>query len=161
VQFSFLATLGVTYLLFAWLDPRFSGLDWKVPIFLFTILVAVGEDYNILLITRVQEEQPPHGPLKGITVSLARTGRVISNCGILMAGTFACLLSADLFAMKELGFALAFGILLDTLVVRPILVPSFLVMLENGRFGRVGQYFALAGGARPSEHAGQVSKPAA
>jgi putative drug exporter of the RND superfamily len=144
VLFSYLAALGVTYLLFAWLNGEgFVGLDWKVPIFLFTILVAVGEDYNIFLVTRIKEEQAEHGPLEGITTALAKTGRVISNCGLLMAGTFASLWSSDLAAMKELGFALAFGILLDTLVIRPILVPTFLVLLESGRLGRFGKYVGL------------------
>lgn len=151
VLFSYLAALGVTFLIFAWLQGEgFTGLDWKVPIFLFTILVAVGEDYNIFLVTRIGEEQTQHGPLQGITTGLARTGRVISNCGLLMAGTFASLLASDLMAMKELGFALSFGILLDTLVVRPVLVPTFLVLLES-RLGPVGRYFGLGNAGTASQ----------
>ena len=132
VVFSYLCTFGVTWLVFRILaGDDFLGLDWKVPIFLFTILVAVGEDYNIFLVTRVQEEEPNHGPLGAIPIALARTGRVISSCGILMAGTFASLLSGSVRAMVELGFALSFGVLLETLVVRPILVPAFLVLMQN------------------------------
>jgi uncharacterized membrane protein YdfJ with MMPL/SSD domain len=95
------------------------------------------------LMTRIKEELGRHGPLRGITVALSRTGRVISSCGFIMAGTFATLLSGSLLAMQELGFALAFGILLDTLVVRPILVPTFLILLHSGRLGRLGQQQAL------------------
>jgi RND superfamily putative drug exporter len=144
VLFSYGATLGVTFVIFGlshW--GGYAGLDWKVPIFLFTILVAVGEDYNIFLVTRIKEEIGTHGPRQGITEALSRTGRVISSCGFIMAGTFATLLSGSLLVMRELGFALSFGILLDTLIVRPILVPTFLILLQSGRLGRLGQDQAL------------------
>src|SRR5439155_2170253 len=104
----------------------------------------VGEDYNIFLLTRIKEEQARHGTLASIPVALAQTGRVISSCGFIMAGTFASLLSGSLRAMHELGFALAFGVLLDTLVVRPILVPTFLVLLQRIFPGPLGRYMALA-----------------
>jgi RND superfamily putative drug exporter len=141
VFFSYLATLGLTFAVFWAMDPAgFSGLDWKVPIFLFTILIAVGEDYNIFLITRIDEESEKHGPIKGITVALEKTGSIISSCGIIMAGTFASLLAGSLVGMDQLGFALATGVLLDTFVVRPILVPAYLIMLHSGRFGKLGKF---------------------
>ncbi|NQV26248.1 MAG: MMPL family transporter [Rhodopirellula sp.] len=136
VFFSYLVTLGATFTFFFALDPAgFTGLDWKVPTFLFTILIAVGEDYNIFLMTRIREEQITHGPVKGVAVALTRTGSIISSCGIIMAGTFSSLLAGTLAGMHQLGFALAFGVLLDTFVVRPILVPSFLVLYYEGRLG--------------------------
>lgn len=144
VIFSYLATLGVAFALFWMIEPRgFAGIDWKVAIFLFTILIAVGADYNIFLITRIREEQRRHGPILGITQALDRTGPIISSCGIIMAGTFASLLAGTLTDMRELGFSLAFGVLLDTFVVRPILVPAFLILWQRGqlfphRRGRVG-----------------------
>jgi RND superfamily putative drug exporter len=139
VLFSYYATLGVAFVVFWLLDPNFAGIDWKVAIFLFTILIAVGEDYNILLMTRIDEESRRFGPVRGVTEALDRTGPIISSCGVIMAGTFASLLAGSLTEMKQLGFALSFGVLLDTFVVRPILVPAFLILLRGGRlpfFGR-------------------------
>jgi putative drug exporter of the RND superfamily len=134
VLFSYYTTLGVTFAVWWLLDPAgFTGIDWKVAIFLFTILIAVGEDYNIFLMTRVKEETQRYGPVRGITEALDRTGPIISSCGIVMAGTFASLLAGSLVEMKQLGFALAFGVLLDTFVVRPILVPAFLILLHSDR----------------------------
>jgi RND superfamily putative drug exporter len=134
VLFSYLATLGCTYLVFWLLEgDAFLGLDWKVPLFLFTILVAVGEDYNIFLMTRVAEEERTRGPIQGVLHALARTGRIISTCGFIMAGTFASLFAASFLGLKELGFALVVGVLLDTLVVRPILVPTFWIMVQSTR----------------------------
>jgi len=141
VFFSYLVTLGVTFAVFYLMDPSgFTGLDWKVPMFLFTILIAVGEDYNIFLMTRIEEEQEQHGLTEGITVALQKTGGIISSCGLIMAGTFSSLLSGSLDGMIQLGFALAFGVLLDTFVVRPILVPAYLILLHQGRFGTLGKF---------------------
>ena len=141
VFFSYLATLGVTYAVFYFMNPaEFAGLDWKVPMFLFTILIAVGEDYNIFLMTRIDEEQKRHGQIKGITEALQRTGSIISSCGIIMAGTFSSLLAGSLVGMHQLGFALAFGVLLDTFVVRPVLVPAWLIMLHTGQLGKYGRW---------------------
>ncbi len=149
VFFSYLVTLGVTIAVFYALDPEgFAGLDWKVPMFLFTILIAVGEDYNIFLMTRIEEEQERHGKIKGVTIALERTGGIISSCGFIMAGTFSSLLAGTLVGMHQLGFALAFGVLLDTFVVRPILVPAYLILLHSGRFGTLGRLLG-AGNASP------------
>ena len=140
VLFSYYVTLGAAMLLFWALDPAgFNGVDWKVAIFLFTILIAVGEDYNIFLMTRVDEEEKRFGPVRGVTQALERTGPIISSCGIIMAGTFASLLAGKLDEMTQLGFALTFGVLLDTFVVRPILAPAFLILLGSGRLSFFGR----------------------
>lgn len=134
VLFSYFATLGCTFLVFWAMDPAgFAGLDWKVPMFLFTILIAVGEDYNIFLITRIDEESQQHGPVNGIIEALERTGGIISSCGIIMAGTFSSLAAGSLVGMDQLGFALALGVVLDTFVVRPVMVPAFMIMLARRR----------------------------
>ncbi|QDT63007.1 MMPL family transporter [Calycomorphotria hydatis] len=140
VFFSFLVTLGFTYVVFWLFTPDFPGLDWKVPIFLFTILVAIGEDYNIYLVTRVREEQARLSPVRGVTSALAKTGGIISGCGVIMAGTFSSLTFGSLTGMVQLGFALACGVLLDTFIVRPILVPAYLIMLNRGDFGDAGRW---------------------
>jgi RND superfamily putative drug exporter len=130
VLFSYLATLGATVLVGMLISGRpLSQVEWRVPFFLFTILVAVGEDYNILLITRVLQEHKRRGVREGIQRALARTGGTITSCGLIMAGTFATLMLAGLGTLMQIGFALAFGILLDTFVVRPFLVPAFILMV--------------------------------
>jgi RND superfamily putative drug exporter len=135
VFFSYFVTLGVTFAFYYLKDPAdFAGLDWKVPMFLFTILMAIGEDYNIFLMTRISEEQERHGPVEGIRIAMFRTGTIISSCGIIMAGTFMSLMFGTLVGLQQLGFALAFGVLLDTFVVRPLLVPAYLILLYQGRF---------------------------
>ncbi|QDT77481.1 Membrane transport protein mmpL8 [Gimesia maris] len=145
VFFSYLVTLGVTFTVFWALDPHnFTGLDWKVPMFLFTILIAVGEDYNIYLITRIDEEQKTKDPVDGVISALKSTGGIISSCGIIMAGTFSSLMAGTLVGMQQLGFALAFGVLLDTFIIRPIIVPAYLIMLYRGYFGSWGKYLGAA-----------------
>ena len=140
VVLGYLASLGITELVFKALhkgpDP-WVGLDWKVSFFLFVILVAVGEDYNIFLMARVLEEEKKHGPIEGTRQAVMHTGGIISSCGLIMAGTFGSMITGNLTALKELGFALGLGVVLDTFIVRPILVPAFVVLVHRYR-GTIG-----------------------
>jgi RND superfamily putative drug exporter len=130
VLFSYYATLGATTLAaWCWQGRPLCEVDWRVPFFLFTILVAVGEDYNILLITRTLQEKKKYGADEGTRRALSHTGGAITSCGIIMAGTFATLMLAGLNTLVQIGFALAFGVLLDTFVVRPFLVPAFTLLV--------------------------------
>jgi len=129
VMFSYYAALGATILAGTlWSGRPLAAVDWRVPFFLFTILVAVGEDYNFLLLTRALQERSRYGAREGLRRALARTGGTITNSGLFMAGTFATLMLGGLGTLKQIGFALAFGVLLDALVVRPFLVPAFTVV---------------------------------
>jgi RND superfamily putative drug exporter len=126
VLFSYLATLGATAIVGTlWSGRPLGQVDWRVPFFLFTILVAVGEDYNIFLMARVLEERKKHGNVEGTRRALAHTGGTITSCGLIMAGTFATLVLGGLGTLVQIGFALAFGVLIDTFIVRPFLVPAF------------------------------------
>ena len=139
VVLGYLASLGLTDLVFHALHRGpgpWNGLDWTVGFFLFVILVAVGEDYNILLMARVIEEERTHGTIEGTRRAVAHTGGIISSCGLIMAGTFGSMLTGSLTSLRELGFALGLGILLDTFLVRPILVPAFVVLIQKIRTGR-------------------------
>jgi RND superfamily putative drug exporter len=133
---SYYAALGATMLAgFFWHGHLLTHVDWRVPFFLFTILVAVGEDYNILLISRAIEERKKHGAAEGMCRALAKTGAAITSCGLIMAGTFATLMLAGLNTLMQIGFALAFGVLVDTFIVRPFLVPSFTMIFWGASKG--------------------------
>ena len=131
VVLSFAAALGVSALVFENVFG-FAGADPAFPLWTFVFLVALGTDYNIFLMTRVHEESKDHGTRRGALIGLAATGGVITSAGIVLAGTFAALGTLPLVFITEIGFAVAFGVLLDTFVVRSVLVTA--LNLDVGRW---------------------------
>ncbi len=102
----------------------FAAVEPSVPMLSFVFLVALGIDYNIFLVSRIHEEADAHGTQEGTRRGLAMTGGVITSAGLVLAATFSVLGILPLVSMAELGFVVAFGVLLDTLIVRSILVPA-------------------------------------
>ncbi len=144
VVLSFAAALGVSSLFFNNVF-NFGGADASFPLFLFVFLVSLGTDYNIFLMTRVREETARHGARQGALTGLAATGGVITSAGAVLAGTFAALTTLPLTMLVELGFGVAFGVLLDTIVVRSVLVTA--LNLDLGRWtwwpSKLARYPAL------------------
>ncbi|MDX3544083.1 MMPL family transporter [Streptomyces europaeiscabiei] len=123
VALNFLATLGVSALVFRHVFG-FTGTDPSVPLYGFVFLVALGVDYNIFLMSRVREESLRHGVRQGVLRGLVSTGGVITSAGVVLAATFAALGVIPLAFLAQIAFIVAFGVLLDTLVVRSLLVPA-------------------------------------
>jgi RND superfamily putative drug exporter len=133
VVLSFGAALGISTLLFTEVFTRlplfenndgFAHADPGFPLFAFVFLVALGIDYNIFLMTRVREETAQHGTRKGSLIGLASTGGVITSAGLVLAATFLVLGSLPLVFLTQLGVAVALGVLLDTMIVRSVLVTA-------------------------------------
>ncbi|HET7304911.1 MAG TPA: MMPL family transporter [Segeticoccus sp.] len=127
---SFAATLGVSALVFNHV-LGFPDADPAIPLYAFVFLVALGIDYSIFLMTRVREESVRRGTRRGVLVGLAVTGGVITSAGVVLAATFSALAVLPLLFLAQIAFIVAFGVLLDTLVVRSLLVPA--VVRELGR----------------------------
>lgn len=122
--------LGLTHLVFV-TGLGASGLDWKVPYFLFVLLVAVGVDYNVFLMTRLQEESELHGLKIGTRRAIGQTGGLITSAAAITACSFAAFMLSPLSSLRQLGFALVVGITIDAVLVRPILVPCGHWLMKN------------------------------
>jgi len=147
---SFAATLGVAAVMFNHVFD-FPGSDPSTPLYAFVFLVALGIDYSIFLMTRVREESAQRGTRPGILVGLAVTGGVITSAGIVLASTFSALSLIPILFLVQIAFIVAFGVLLDTLVVRSLLVPAFAHDI-GGRIwwpGRLSRQMAPSDGERP------------
>lgn len=129
VVLSFTFTLGLTNLVFQHILYDVEGLTWYVPFFVFVFLVALGVDYSIFLIGRIKEEIPRHGIREGVHIAVAATGAIITSAGIILAGTFGAMMAGEVMGLLEVGFAVAVGVLIDTFVVRTLLVPALTTWL--------------------------------
>ncbi|MBX6749310.1 MAG: MMPL family transporter [Micromonosporaceae bacterium] len=125
---SLLAALGVTVLTWVTFAGQ-AGTNNRVLLYSLIFLVALGIDYNILLASRIREEMDVHGFAEGVRVALTRTGGVITSAGLILAGTFAVLMTQPLNSLLQFGFAMAVGLLLDTFVIRGLLVPSLFLLI--------------------------------
>jgi len=130
VVLSFTFTLGVTNLAFKLIWGA-DALTWYVPFFAFVFLVALGIDYSIFLFGRIKEEVGRHGIREGVHVAVATTGAIITSAGVILSGTFAAAMTGEVLGLVQLGFAVAFGVLIDTFVVRTVLDPALATL-----FGR-------------------------
>ncbi|MFQ5489726.1 MAG: MMPL family transporter [Phycisphaerae bacterium] len=151
----YMATLGAANLLFVYATET-AGIDWKVRLFLFVVLVAVGQDYNIFVVSRILEERRRHPPAEAVRAAVVRTGSVISSCGLIMAATLCSLAATGLPLLQQLGFAFAFGVLLDTFVVRPLVIPAaYLLSLRIER-----PKAPSVAGSRPDDQPGTKNEDA-
>jgi RND superfamily putative drug exporter len=130
VLLSFTCTLGLTNIVFRYVYGV-ERLSWMLPMFMFVFLVALGVDYSIFLFGRIKEEVRTHGTREGVHVAVAATGAIITSAGLILAGTFGGMMAGDVMMLKQLGFAVSVGVLIDTFVVRTVLDPALAAL-----FGR-------------------------
>lgn len=132
ILISFLAALGLgTFLSSLFFD--ISSISERVPLYAFVFLVALGIDYNIMLVSRFQEERTSHSVKEAVKIAVANTGGVISSAGVILAATFAVLMTQPVELLFVFGFIVAVGILLDTFLIRGILLPGLIVLLEKDK----------------------------
>jgi putative drug exporter of the RND superfamily len=157
VILSFACTLGISILIIRFIVGD-AGFDSSIPLFAFIFLVALGIDYTIFLMARVREEARRHGTREGMLRALAATGGVITSAGIILAGTFSVLMTLPVSFTFDLGLMVALGILLDTFIVRTIMVPAAVEVLGD----KVWWPSTARAGGRLREETGEhaVPKPA-
>jgi RND superfamily putative drug exporter len=156
VVVSFLGTLGLSVVFFRFVIGD-TGVDNSLPTYAFIFLVALGIDYTIFLMSRVREEARHHGTREGTLRALAATGPVITSAGIILAGTFSVLMTLPITFIFDLGFMVAVGILLDTFVVRTIMVPALIELVGD----RVWWPSSPSGGRHALHEAPPAPEPAA
>jgi RND superfamily putative drug exporter len=154
VVLSFFGTLGVSIAFFR-LVLGDAGVDTSMPTYAFIFLVALGTDYTIFLMSRVREEARRHGTREGVLVALGATGPVITSAGVILAGTFSILMTLPATFIFNIGFIVALGILLDTFVVRTIMVPALVELIGD----RIWWPSTARGGGRLRERTEVEAEP--
>lgn len=152
VLLSYLCTLGLTSTFFERVLGQ-NGVNNFLPLMVFVLLVAIGSDYNIFLMSRVREESDARGTTAGIRAASARTGAVITSAGVILAGTFLAMIASPLTVLFQAGVIVAVGVLIDTFVVRSLLVPAITTLLGDAAWWPFGR--------RRSRQAGHPAPPAA
>jgi RND superfamily putative drug exporter len=127
---SYFTALGLTFWTFHLLTGS-PGLEWKVQMLLFIVLVAVGQDYSIFFAARFAQEARVYPTVEATRRAMVATGPVISSCGLIMAATLGSIMTADIAMLVQLGFAFVVGMLIDTFVVRPLLLPAFIILTRR------------------------------
>ena len=155
VILSFLCTLGLSVLFIRYVVGD-AGFDASIPTFAFIFLVALGIDYTIFLMARVREEARTHGTREGVLRAISATGPVITSAGLILAGTFSVLMTLPVTFTFDLGFMVALGILLDTFIVRTIMVPAAVELLGD----RIWWPSTAQAGGTLSEDTGEHPVPA-
>jgi putative drug exporter of the RND superfamily len=140
---SYFTTLGLVYWIVMALGA--AGLEWKMQMLLFIVLVAVGQDYSIFYAVRYEQEARQHPRLQAAQRALVFTGPVISSCGLIMAATLGSIMASDVTLLVQLGFAFSLGMLIDTFIIRPLLLPAFIVMTGSRRGNSVNRSRDRAG----------------
>jgi uncharacterized membrane protein YdfJ with MMPL/SSD domain len=153
VLLSYLTTLGLA----SWIFQDALGLaavNYFIPLIVFVLLVALGSDYNIFLMSRVREESETREIRAGIRFASARTGAVITSAGVILAGTFASLVTSPLAIMIQVGVVVALGVLIDTFLVRSLLVPAITTLVGDRAWWPLGRHRAAPGGTASRVPAG-------
>ena len=143
VLLSYACTLGIGAVVFQDLLGQ-SGMNYFLPLMVFVLLVALGSDYNIFLMSRVREESEARGTRDGIRIASARTGPVITSAGVILAGTFLAMVASPLTVLFQVGTMVAVGVLIDTFIVRSLLVPAITTLLGEAA------WWPFAGHGRPA-----------
>lgn len=131
ILMSFFATMGITVFTFQTLF-NYEGISYRIPLYTFIFLVALGVDYSIMMISRIKEEQKNYPTFKeAVQHGLAKTGGVISSAGLILAATFTVLITQPIAELYVFGYAMAVGILIDTFLIRPIVIPALIIKLKK------------------------------